>query len=432
MPTSPNFRDNSASSQSNIVAIAAAVIGNTLEWFDVLVYGYFVTYIALAFFPSQDSATSTMFAFGAFAIAFIARPLGAVLLGRYADVAGRQKALVLITGLMFIGTATIAILPTHRQIGSVAAVILIVARLIQGFSAGGEFGGATAFLVERSNSHKGFFASWQFASQGMGMLLAASFGAVLTSILSPSAMQEWGWRVPFLFGLLIGPVAYFIRKNVTELGPTSQAAMAETSTPLGIKTLGTLAMTGRVTVGIGLVLAATVSIYLLVYMPTYAVSLGLDSNGGYSSAALAGLLILIISPIAGWASDRYGFLRVAVPAVAAMAILPLPAFLWLAGSPSPVALHSVQALVAVIAATYFGSLPVALSRLFPAHQRALGLALSYNFAVMGGGGIAPIVFTLTTRFTGSDAGPCYYLVVAACITSISLWFVSRSTTVQRS
>ncbi|SDV48326.1 MFS transporter, partial [Chitinasiproducens palmae] len=196
--------------------VVAASIGNALEWFDLVVYGFFAATISKLFFPSGNETVSLMIALGTFGVSFFMRPLGAIVFGIYADRAGRKAALTLSIGLMMLGTLLIAFMPTYAAIGIAAPIGLTLARMIQGFSAGGEFGSATAFMAEHAQHRRGFFSSFQVASQGLTTLLAALFGVTLTSNLDAAQMASWGWRVPFFFGLIIGPVAYYIRRHTTE------------------------------------------------------------------------------------------------------------------------------------------------------------------------------------------------------------------------
>jgi MHS family proline/betaine transporter-like MFS transporter len=207
--------------------IIAASIGNALEWFDILVYGFFAATISKQFFPAADETVSLLLTLGTFAVAYVVRPVGALVLGRYADRAGRKRALMLSIRLMMVATLLIAIMPPYAKIGLVAPIAILLARLVQGFSAGGEFGSATAFLVEQMPEKRGFMASWQFASQGFATLLASAFGTVLTATLSDASLESWGWRIPFFFGLLIGPVGYYIRRYVDEAGEFVETADRE-------------------------------------------------------------------------------------------------------------------------------------------------------------------------------------------------------------
>ncbi len=186
--------------------IVAASIGNALEWFDLLIYGYFVVTISRLFFPATNETVSLLLALGTFGISYLARPFGAIFLGAYADRAGRKASLLLSIVLMMVGTFLMLIIPGYASIGILAPIIVLLARLMQGFSVGGEFGSATAFLVEHGSERKGFFASWQWAGQGLAALIASAFGVALTTLLTRPQLESWGWRTPYLFGLLIGPV----------------------------------------------------------------------------------------------------------------------------------------------------------------------------------------------------------------------------------
>src|ERR1700723_3894240 len=196
--------------------IVATSIRNALEWYDITIYGYFAIYVSKAFFPTEDQPTSLLLTFGTFGLAYLARPVGGVLLGAYADRHGRKASLLISIVLMTLGTLTVAVMPTYGTIGILAPIAVLLARLVQGFSAGGEFGSSTAFLVEHRPEQRGFVASWQFASQGLSNLLASAFGVGLTSWLTPAEMQSWAWRIPFLFGILVGPVGIYIRNHLED------------------------------------------------------------------------------------------------------------------------------------------------------------------------------------------------------------------------
>ena len=196
--------------------IVAASLGNALEWFDFLVYGYFAVTISKVFFPTGNETASLLAALGTFSVSFLVRPIGAILIGAYTDRAGRKAGLTLSILLMVIGTTMTALTPGYATIGLAAPILIFVARMLQGFSVGGEFGSAVTFLAEQTASRKGFVASWQWASTGITGALASVFGLVLTSTLSPEQVTEWGWRVPFLFGILIGPVGLYIRRRLDE------------------------------------------------------------------------------------------------------------------------------------------------------------------------------------------------------------------------
>ena len=219
-PTTPLSTQADVATKKNITKlIVATSVGNALEWYDISIYAYFAVYLSKAFFPANDPTTSLLLTFGSFGLSFLVRPIGGIVLGAYADRHGRKASLMLSIVLMTIGTLVLALMPTYQTIGVVAPIAIILARLVQGFSAGGEFGSSTAFLVEHMPERRGFVASWQFASQGVSGLLGAGFGALLTSLMSPEDLQSWGWRLPFLFGVLIGPVGIYIRNHVDDATP---------------------------------------------------------------------------------------------------------------------------------------------------------------------------------------------------------------------
>jgi MHS family proline/betaine transporter-like MFS transporter len=405
-------------------SIAAAVIGNALEWFDLVVYGFFAPVIAALFFPVKNESASLIYALGTFGVSFIVRPLGAIVIGRFADRSGRRAALVLVTTLMLFGTFIIAVVPTYSQIGIAAPALLLVARLIQGFSAGGEFGSATAYLAEQSPNRRGYYSSWQFSSQGVATLLASCMGLFLTLCLSRQQLYSWGWRLPFTVGLLIGPVAYFIRMHAVETPEFVAARNRAVGNP---QPLRVMPRTGDVAVGAGAVVAATVSLYLTLYLPTFTrVVLGLKAEVGFAATFSAGALMLVIPPFVGAWSDRVGRLPIGLLAVVSIVVLPIPLFLWLVAGPSALRVVLVQMALGIVTAAYLGILPAFLSELFPVESRTTGLSLSYNVAVVIAGGFAPMLFSVLVAMTGNAAAPSFYLVFAGLVSLVSLLVAWRT------
>ncbi|SEJ95918.1 MFS transporter [Paraburkholderia diazotrophica] len=396
--------------------VIAASIGNALEWFDLVVYGFFAVVISKLFFPAGNDTVSLLLTLGTFGVSFFMRPLGAIVLGAYADRAGRKAALTLSIALMMMGTLIIAVLPTWRSIGIAAPLILVVARLMQGFSAGGEFGSATAFLAEHVPSRRGYFASWQIASQGLTTLLAALFGVVLTGELSPEQLAAWGWRVPFFFGLLIGPVAWYIR---TKLDETPEFLAAETTqTPIRDTFASQKA---RLFIGMGIVVLGTVSTYLVLYMPTYAIKqLGLAPSVAFAAISLVGVIQLVFSPIVGHLSDRYGRVRIMLVPAVLLFLLILPAFTYLVAHPTFGTLMLMQIVFGFLMTSYFGSLPGLLSEIFPVQTRTTGMSLAYNIAVTIFGGFGPFIIAWLIRATDSKVAPSFYLMFAAVVSVIAL------------
>jgi MFS transporter, MHS family, proline/betaine transporter len=214
--------------------IVAATIGNVLEGFDFLVYGFFAVTIAEVFFPASNPTVSLLITFGTFGLGYVVRPLGAVIIGTYTDRAGRKAGLTLSMGLMLIGTTLMVVTPSYATIGIAAPIIITIARLLQGFSMGGEFGSAVVFLAEHGGERRGFSASWQWASVGIVSVIVSLFGMTLTTQLSHEQLIDWGWRIPYVFGLLVGPAGLYIRSHIDE---TPDFLKAERSQKVSISDL---------------------------------------------------------------------------------------------------------------------------------------------------------------------------------------------------
>ena len=402
-------------------AIFLASIGNALEWFDLIVFGFLSVVISGQFFPPGDPTGQLLLTFVTFGLAFLMRPLGGFVLGAYADTAGRMKAMVLTISIMMVGTAIIAFIPTYDKIGIFATIGLVIARLLQGFSAGGEFGSATAFLAEQNPNRRGFFASWQVASQGLTTLLASAFGAGLAYYLTPDQISGWGWRIPFIFGLIIGPIALYIRRAVPE---TEEFASIEpTKTPIR-DVLGS--QKARLLVAIGVTVLGNVATYVIAFMPNYAVrELGLPAAGAFTATLVTGVVQLILSPFAGSLSDRIGRVPVMAVAGTAMLLLIWPLFAWLVAVPTVTTMLWVQAIYGVMLTGYFANVPALLCELFPTRTRTTGLSLSYNIAATVFGGFALALIQWLILVTGSKMAPSYYVIFAAVLSLTALTFARR-------
>ena len=397
-------------------AVIATSMGNALEWFDIIVYASFAVVISRLFFPAADGVTALLFTFGAFATSYLIRPLGALVLGSYADRSGRKNALTLTIAIMTLGTAIMALAPTAATIGPAAGLIILASRLLQGFSAGGEFGTATTFLVENAPDRKAFYASWQVATQGAAMFLASAFGFGLNVGLTPEQLNTWGWRVPFFFGLLIGPVGLYIRLRMDE---TPEFAAAETVKSPVLQTL--TQHTGRVLSAAAVVGLASISVYLILYMPTFAVTnLGLPRYAGFLGGIISGLVSLIGVPFVGKLADRVGPLAIMLPTALVALVLSLPLFLILVSNPSVLVLTLVQVVLGIQMALYFGPLPALLSFMYPTRIRGTGLSISYNLGVTLFGGFAPIVLTWLIRESGSLLSPSFYFMAVAVVSILGL------------
>ena len=399
------------------MAIAAAIVGNTLEWFDFTVYGLFSLYIGRAFFPADNELASLLPALATYGIGFLLRPLGSIVLGQYADRVGRRAALMLSISLMVIGSAIIAFAPTYAQIGPLAPVLIVLARLIQGFSVGGEMGGATAYLIETAPANRrGFYASWQYAGQAGASLGGSLLVTVLTHLLGPAALYDWGWRIPFVLGLSIAPVGLYLRSRVPE-SPAFLTGRPSTRAPLAELWRN---HRGALLRAFCLTIQPTACTYLLIiYMPTYVEhALGVSANTAFTAASVTSLLYLVTNPLAGRLSDSIGRPIQLLAGSLLLAVLVYPAFLLITEHPSALVLTVVPGAMAVILAIYNGPSAAQVGGMFPAAVRSTGLSLSYNVAVPIFGGFAPY---FVTRFdSGGHMVPAYYMIACALPTLATL------------
>lgn len=400
----------------------AANIGCALEWYDLVLYALFAVVLGKQFFPATDPAVSTILSLSAFAISWLIRPLGAIFIGAYSDRVGRKPGLTLSAGLMTAGTALIALLPPYASIGLAAPILLVVARLIQGFSAGGEFGSATALLAEQDPERRGFYASLQWAASGFAVLLASLFAYAVNVSLTADQVASWGWRVPFLFGLLIGPAALYIRSRLQEPDEFLQAE--HTDTPLRE---AASADKTRILVGAGLVAAGACGSYLNTYMPTFAFTkLGLSSSNALLGTIAAGAINTILPPLFGHLSDKVGRSKVMAIFGIIGLIMIYPLFRWLVASPSVGTLITIQALIALVFyCGYYSTVPAALADLFLTRRRTTGVSISYVLAQTAFGGIMPLVVGAIVASTGDPTSPGLYLSAVMILSLVCLVFARR-------
>lgn len=406
--------------------ICAASIGNALEFYDLLIYGYFAIVIGKLFFPTADPTNSLLLSVASFGISFVTRPFGAIILGSYADKAGRKASLTLSIALMMLGTAMIALAPTYAQIGIAAPLIVVAARMIQGFSTGGEFGAATAFMVEHASAkRRGFFSSWQMSTQGLATVLAAGISALLSWLLTDVQISEWGWRVAFAVGLLIGPVGLYIRRSIDETADFKKLSAAQKAkSPIR----EVFALNGsNMFLGAGVVAAATAFNYVhKVYMPTFAIKqLHLPATSSFLSAVVTGVVLMIAAPIVGAMSDHYGRHKMMGIALSLIAITTYPLFSLLTTFPTVTTLMFVQAIVGLLLAASLGPVPALLADIFPTKTRGTGLALSYNFSVTIFGGFAPLIVTWLIATLHNKVAPSFYVMATAAISITALLMLAR-------
>jgi MHS family proline/betaine transporter-like MFS transporter len=397
-------------------AVGAAVIGNVLEWYDFSVYGYLATILARRFFPAEDPTTALLATFAAFGIGFVARPAGGILIGRMGDTRGRKAALLLTIFMMAFGTVAIGLLPTYESIGVLAPVLLVACRLAQGFAAGGEWGGSTAFIVEWApRNRRGFFGSFQQASVAGGLLLGSATAATFSTLLPAEAMEAWGWRIPFLLGGLLIPLGVYMRRNIEET-PAYQEAKAEAA-PSRAETAGNWTLAGR---AFGFTILWTVSYYVMLsYMPTFTQAhAGLSRSEALWSNTI-GLLVLVAAvPAMGLLSDRVGRKPLLLGCCLAFAVLTYPLFLLVLSGGGLGVVVAVQIVFALMISAFSGPGPAAISEIFPTATRSTYMSTGYSLAVAVFGGFAPYVATWLIARTGSPLSPTFYLIGAAILSTL--------------
>lgn len=422
LATDPALSHPAAHRQSTLRVITAISIGNALEWFEIVIYGFLAVTISKLFFPAENDTVSLLITLGTFGVTFVMRPIGSLVLGAYADAAGRKNALTLSMALMLGGTLLIAVSPTFSQIGLWAPTLVIAARLLQGFAAGGEFGSATALLAEQDPRRRGFFASWQFASQGITTFLAAGFGIGLNTLLTPEQLMSWGWRIPFFFGLLIGPAGLYIRRHLEEGGEFQRAATQQAA-PVRATLVD---QRGRTLTSMGLIILATIMAYTGLFMPTFAVKqLGLPPSVSFAGTFWFGVLQFALVPCFGGLSDRIGRVTIMRGAAWVMGLMIVPLFYVLVSQPSVTTLMLALTAMGLVAAAYWGPISAAMSELFPAATRGTGLSVSYSLGVAIFGGFAPFISAWLITATGSKIAPAFYMVFGVLVSLAALRAAKR-------
>ena len=397
--------------------IVAATIGNVFEWFDFVVYGFFAVTLAEVFFPTGNSTVSLLVTFGAFGLAYLVRPLGAIVVVGYTDRAGRKNGLMLSIALMMIGTTMMAITPGYATIGLAAPIIITIARLLQGFSVGGEYGSAVTFLAEHGGRRRGFSASWQFATGGMITVLASLFGVTLTTLLTHQQLVDWGWRIPYFFGLLLGPAGLYIRAKVAETPEFLEADKPPTIPLSDLLRRHPL----PVLLALGISIISNASFYLLLYIPTYGVKqLHLPAYTGFVATLVGGVILAIGCPLAGHWSDKIARPLIMVIMCSLFVLTAYPSFYLMVAFPSLAACIIAVGWLNLVKAGYSGVLPSLMAEQFPVDTRAIGVSLGYSISVTIFGGFAPFIATWLIARTGDPLSPSYYLMFTALLSLVSL------------
>lgn len=397
------------------IAVGAASLGNVLEWFDFAVYGFFASVIGKNFFPTGDESTELLASFAAFGVGFLARPLGGFVIGRIGDVKGRRTALLLTIFLMASGTVLIGVTPTYATIGIAGPVIIVLARLMQGFSAGGEWGGSTAFMVEWSEpGRRGFYGSLQQVGVVSGVLLGSIAGATVNTLLSPDQIAAWGWRIPFLCGGIIGPVGLYMRRSINE----TPAYRASDHAPPTAE--GTGRAVGLAARAAGFTILWTVAFYIYInYMPTFTRTYaGLTGAQALWSNSLGIAVLLCCIPFMGHLSDRVGRRPLLLACCAAFVILPWPVARVFASSPSFAVIALWQVAFGVVLSLYSGAGPAAIAEIFPTHSRTTLMSAGNALATALFGGFAPYIASWLIARTGNPIAWVAYVMSAAIVTGV--------------
>ncbi|SOE71289.1 Predicted arabinose efflux permease, MFS family [Burkholderia sp. D7] len=396
--------------------MAAAALGNGLEFFDFTIYSFFAVLIGRLFFPADTELGALMMSLATFGVGFVVRPLGSIVIGAYADRVGRKQALVLTVSMMALGTGMIGLAPTYASIGLAAPAIIVFGRLLQGFSAGGEVGAATTLLMESgSASRRGSLVSWQMASQGGAALAGALVATTLTRTLSHEALLSWGWRLPFLFGLLIGPLGFYLRRHIDDTLPASDSAKA--AKPAARMPLR------QIMAGTMIVIGGSSTMYTIVFfLPSFlTMTTGMPSAVSLLAGCTAGLVLLVGSPFAGRLADRMKRRKTLLYAASLISLaVTLPAFHLIQVWPS---IYTVMLVVSVLIGVMTLSSPVALVLILEAFRpevRATSLGVIYALGVTIFGGFARFIVSGLWRMSGSFYAPAWYVLACGVISLIGV------------
>ncbi len=417
------------STRDRLGAILRVTSGNFLEQFDFFLFGFYATYIAHTFFPASSEFASLMMTFAVFGAGFLMRPIGAIVLGAYIDKVGRRKGLIVTLSIMATGTFLIVLIPSYQTIGLWAPLLVLIGRLLQGFSAGAELGGVSVYLAEIATpGRKGFYTSWQSGSQLVAIMVAAAMGFALNAVLEQSAISDWGWRIPFLFGCLIVPFIFVLRRKLEE----TQEFTARRHHLAMRQVFATLLANWQVVIaGMMMVAMTTTAFYLItVYAPTFGKKVLMLSA---SDSLLVTLLVAISNffwlPVGGALSDRFG----RRPVLIAMTLLALatawPALTMLANAPSFLMMLSVLLWLSFIYGMYNGAMIPALTEIMPAEVRVAGFSLAYSLATAVFGGFTPVISTALIEYTGDKASPGYWMSFAAVCGLLATCYLYRRSAV---
>jgi MHS family proline/betaine transporter-like MFS transporter len=406
-------------------AIVACGIGQVFEIYDFVIYGLMAGALSRAFFPSEDPIAGLLSTFATFAVGFVMRPVGAVVIGTYGDRHGRRAALVVTIGLMAAATGLIGLIPSYATLGVAAPIILVLCRMAQGFSTGGEWGGAAAFLVEYAPpARRGAISSYQQAATAIGLLAATLVSFMLSSLMDTATFTAWGWRVPFLIGFVLGPIGYYLRTKVEET-PAFETTVQRQEISRSPLRQSLTDYPGPVLAAFGLsIIGCVVNYVFMIFVPSFAQQqLHIPASATFLSTLVAGVIYLVLTPLTGRLSDRIGRKPLFFAASVASIALAYPLFQIMVTLHSVTGLMLAQGIASVILTLYTGPICAVLAEQFPTNIRYTALSISYGFAVAIFGGFAPLISTGLIQLTGNPLAPAFYMIAAGVLSFVATLFV---------
>jgi MFS family permease len=416
-----------ATAASRRRSIAAATVGNALEFYDFVTFTFFSIQIGHTFFPSQNEYASLMASLATFGAGFITRPIGGIIIGAYSDRAGRRPAMMLSFTLMGVAIVALACIPSYAQIGIAAPILAVIARMVQGFSLGGEVGPTTAYLLEAAPpKSRGLAVSWQGASQSIASAVGGLVGVVLSAVLAADFLDAYGWRIAFLLGAVTLPFGIWIRRGLPETLHAPEVAAAPAAQPR--RGLGVVRDNGRILVlGLTVLAAGTIGTYVFNYMTTFAEhTLHMAPNVAFLASALGSLGAVCAGLLGGWLSDRIGRRPMMIWPNLAYVLLILPVFFWITEARSPLALIAGTVLLGVLGALGVGAFYAAVTETLPKRIRGSAFATMYALSIAIFGGTAQLIVTWLIHVTGSSMAPAWYLFCAAVIGQAARWLILES------
>jgi MFS transporter, MHS family, citrate/tricarballylate:H+ symporter len=408
--------------------IFAVTLGNALEFYDFVTYGFFSIQIGHAFFPSQSAYASLMLSLATFGAGFLTRPIGAFVIGNYADRVGRRPAMMLCFVLMGCAIVAMAVIPNYATIGIAAPILAVIARMTQGFSLGGEIGSNTAYLAEAATpANRGFVVSWQGASQNAAVTAGSLIGVVLTSVLPAASLDAYGWRIAFLLGAVTVPFGLWLRSSLPETLQRSEALPATAGAPAESRWTQARRYWPIFACGLAYLGSGTIGTYIFNYIVTYAQdTMHLTARIGFIASVGGNLLGIPVTLLAGWWSDRHGRRPLTIWGNLLFLVLIYPTFAWIAATRTEFAFITGMIYLNAVTGISTGVFYAALAESLPKSIRGSGFGMTYSIAIAAFGGTTQLVVTWLIHVTGNPVAPAWYLTGAVAIGQIALMFMPES------